>query len=174
VNTRLLALAGAVSLLLATLLSPAATGAGHRAGELEPRFEWPLRPEPPVTRPFDPPEHDFGSGHRGVDLGGGPGQPVHAAGEGVVVFAGTLAGRGVVSIDHDVLRTTYEPVEPAVAAGDRVFSGQRIGALAEGHEGCPLKACLHWGGRRGEEYLDPLRLVTRSEIRLKPWDEEDR
>ena len=53
-----------------------------------------------------------------MDLGGAPGRPVLAAGDGVVVFAGMVAGRPVVSIDHaDGLRTTYEPVAPAVGGG---------------------------------------------------------
>lgn len=135
------------------------------------RFAWPLTPEPPVVRPFDPPEDPYGPGHRGVDLGADPGQRVLAAGAGVVVFAGKLAGRGVVSIDHDVLRTTYEPVRPAVKVGDQVYQGQVIGTVDGGHAGC-ASACLHWGVRRGNppEYLNPLELLAPSRVRLKPWD----
>jgi murein DD-endopeptidase MepM/ murein hydrolase activator NlpD len=59
----------------------------------------------------------FGPGHRGVDLAAVAGAPVLAAGAGTVVFAGTVAGRGVVSVDHSGgLRTTYEPVLPTVTA----------------------------------------------------------
>ncbi|MFC4000685.1 M23 family metallopeptidase [Prauserella oleivorans] len=137
----------------------------------EPRFRWPLSPRPTVSRPFDAPDTDYGPGHRGVDLAAVPGQQVLAAGAGYVVFAGTLAGRGVVSVEHDGgLRTTYEPVRPTVAAGDQVYQGQVIGTVERGHPGCPQAACLHWGVRRGTEYLDPLRLVmTNAAIRLKPW-----
>lgn len=138
------------------------------------RFSWPLAPEPPVVRPFEPPPDPYGPGHRGVDLGARPGQPVLAAGAGVVVFAGRLAGRGVVSIDHDVLRTTYEPIRPTVSAGDQVYAGQRIGTVEPGHPECaaqaPMDRCLHWGVRRDEEYLNPLTLVADDgRIRLKPW-----
>ena len=57
-----------------------------------------------------------------------------AAGDGVVVFAGMVAGRPVVSIDHPGgLRTTYEPVDPSVAAGQRVARGSPIGTLLAGH-----------------------------------------
>ncbi|WP_155290410.1 M23 family metallopeptidase, partial [Rhodococcoides fascians] len=63
-------------------------------------FTWPLAPRPHVLRAFDPPEHDWLPGHRGVDLAGVDGQNVLAAGEGTVVFAGTVAGKPVVSIDH--------------------------------------------------------------------------
>lgn len=135
------------------------------------RFAWPLEPEPPVVRSFDQPEDPFGPGHRGVDLGAQPGQRVLAAGAGVVVFAGNLAGRGVVSIDHDVLRTTYEPLRPTVKTGDQVYQGQVIGTVDGGHAGC-ASACLHWGVRRGNppEYLNPLELLVPTRVRLKPWD----
>lgn len=127
-------------------------------------------PEPlTVTRPFDPPDHPYGPGHRGVDLGGHPGQDVRAAGAGTVVYAGQLAGRGVISIQHaDGLRTTYEPVAAAVAAGFVVSIGQVIGTLDAGHAGCPASACLHWGLRRGEVYLNPLSLLRVGPVRLLP------
>lgn len=137
------------------------------------RFAWPLHPTPPVVRSFDPPDTPFGAGHRGVDLGGRRGQPVLAASAGVVVYADKLAGRGVISIEHDAVRTTYEPVRAEVKVGDQVYEGQRIGTLESGHEGCPEAACLHWGALRTVpelQYLDPLQLVrSRSVVRLKPW-----
>lgn len=147
-------------------------GLPGQPAELEPRFSWPLGPIPQVTRPFEQPETDYGPGHRGVDLAAAPGQQVLAAGPGVVIFSGQVAGRGVVSIDHDGgLRTTYEPISPTVPAGTQVFAGQPIGTVNPGHPGCSIEACLHWGVRRGDEYLNPLALIrTESVIRLKPWD----
>jgi murein DD-endopeptidase MepM/ murein hydrolase activator NlpD len=133
-------------------------------------FSWPLAPPHPVYRRFEPPAGPYGPGHRGVDIGGSPGDPVLAAADGVVVFAGVLVDRGVVSIDHpDGLRTTYEPVEPSVSAGEAVSRGQVVGALQPGHAGCPVAACLHWGVRRGEQYLDPLVLLGPVHVRLLPW-----
>ena len=129
----------------------------------------PLPGESVVTRPFEPPPGPYAAGHRGADLGGVPGSPVLAAGGGVVVFAGMVAGRPVVSIDHaDGLRTTYEPVDPSVGAGQVVARGSPIGTLVAGHAGCPLEACLHWGLRRGETYLDPMALLRPPEVRLLP------
>jgi murein DD-endopeptidase MepM/ murein hydrolase activator NlpD len=99
-----------------------------------------------------------------------PGDAVLAAADGEVAFTGTVAGRGVVSIDHaDGLRTTYEPLVPSVAAGDRVVAGQPIGVLARGH--CPPPGCLHWGARRGtHDYVDPLGLLDDAPrpVRLLP------
>jgi murein DD-endopeptidase MepM/ murein hydrolase activator NlpD len=132
-------------------------------------YRWPLAGVPAVTRPFQPPPRPWLPGHRGVDLAGAPGVPVLAAGAGVVAFAGSVAGVGVVSIDHPGgLRTTYEPVTPLVAVGTRVVAGEPIGMLLPGHEGCPVAACLHWGLRRGGAYLDPLLLLGLARVRLYP------
>ncbi|MET8800969.1 M23 family metallopeptidase [Nocardia sp. NPDC004568] len=157
-------------LAVAALLSSGSAAAAPETG-----FDWPLRPRPMVERPFDPPDQDWLPGHRGVDLGGTPGQAVYAAGPGIVVFAGEVAGRPVVAILHDGgLRTTYEPVDAEISPGRRVTRRTRIGVLAAGHAGCRAPACLHWGLRRestahaSREYLDPLGLLGRAPIRLKP------
>ena len=129
---------------------------------------WPLDPVPEVVRGFDPPAVRGGVGHRGVDLAGSPGQPVRAALGGTVTYAGRLAGRGVVVVDHGLTRTTYEPVEATVHVGDRVAAGDRIGRLQSGGSHCAPAACLHWGWIDGEEYLDPLTLVGAGPVRLLP------
>jgi murein DD-endopeptidase MepM/ murein hydrolase activator NlpD len=149
----------------------AAVWAGEAWARPQPRLSWPLSPDPVITKYFDAPETPYGPGHRGVDLAAVPGQEVLAADVGVVVFAGLVAGRPVVSVDHDGgLRTTYEPVAAKVAAGDQVYRGQVLGTVLGGHPGCAVAACLHWGVRRGEEYVDPLSLTGEArEYRLKPW-----
>jgi murein DD-endopeptidase MepM/ murein hydrolase activator NlpD len=132
-------------------------------------YRWPLDGTPTVVRPFDPPPVPWASGHRGVDLAASPGAVVRAAGDGVVTFAGRIAGRGVVTVAHTGgLRTTYEPVEAAVPVGTSVVAGDRIGVLAAGHPGCPVAACLHWGLRQGQRYLDPLSLLGLGRVRLLP------
>ena len=131
-------------------------------------FAWPLSPAP-VVRGYHPPPAPWLAGHRGVDLSGVVGAPVVAAAPGTVVFAGEVAGRGVVSVRHPGgIRTTYEPVLPAVAVGSPVAAGGTIGTLIAGHEGCPVAACLHWGARRGADYLDPLALLGLRRVRLLP------
>jgi murein DD-endopeptidase MepM/ murein hydrolase activator NlpD len=132
-------------------------------------YRWPLDGSPAVVRRFDPPPRPWLPGHRGVDLAARAGATVRAAGPGVVAFAGTVAGRGVVSVQHaNGLRTTYEPVDPQVAEGATVAAGDALGTLVAGHAGCPVDACLHWGLRRGETYLDPLALLGFGRMRLLP------
>ncbi|WP_068065810.1 M23 family metallopeptidase [Nocardia xishanensis] len=155
----------------AFLAASTATAAAAPGGE----FGWPLRPRPMVERRFERPAQNWLPGHRGVDLAGSPGQRVLAAGAGIVVFAGEVADKPVVSIEHPGgLRTTYEPVRARVSVGARVARGTPIGTLEEGHPECAASACLHWGlrreaGRRGRfEYLDPLGLLHVAPLRLEP------
>lgn len=132
-----------------------------------------MRYGPPVRgrllRAFAPGPHPWSPGHRGVDLQASAGQEVRAAGPGVVAFAGWVGGKPVVSIDHaDGVRTTYEPVEASVEAGQNVGGGQVIGVLAAGHRAAIDGGDgLHWGARIGRRYLDPLRLLF-PPIVLKP------
>lgn len=137
------------------------------------RLGWPLRPAPAVTRAFDAPSPNWLPGHRGVDLAGVPDQAVYAAGRATVVFAGTLAGRPVVSLAHaGGLRTSYEPVEAGVRVGQLVDGSTVLGRLLPGHPGCPAAACLHWGAMWGPssraDYVDPLGLLAGTPVRLKP------
>ncbi len=127
-----------------------------------------MLPVPEVVAFFDPPESLYGSGHRGVDLAGHPGQRVRAALPGTVLYAAPLAGRGVVVVGHGATRTTYEPVTATVQGGDQVAAGDPIGTLELGGSHCLPRACLHWGWLRGDTYLDPLRLVGLGPVRLLP------
>src|SRR5581483_9457857 len=125
-----------------------------------PGWEWPMRPTPDrVVRGFDPPAQPWLPGHRGVDLAGRSGEAVHAAGAGVVTFAGRIAGVGVISVTSGVLRTTYQPLRPTVRRGQSVDAGAVIGRLTLAGSHCLPAACLHWGLLRGADYLDPLALL---------------
>ncbi|APT85002.1 M23 family metallopeptidase [Corynebacterium aquilae] len=120
-----------------------------------------------VSRPFDNPEKPWLPGHRGVDLVADVGQPVLAAQQGVVAFAGVVVGTPTVSIDHpDGLRTTYQPVEAVVVKGQVVSVGEVIGTLAAPVDQWPG---LQWGARLDRDtYVDPMLLLTPPVIRLKP------
>ncbi len=130
------------------------------------RWSWPSDGAPSVTRPFDPPSQPWLSGHRGVDLGIAVGSQILAPAEGTVIFSGSVAGRGVLSVMHEGgLRSTYEPVEPLVVTGQTVARGQAVAVVQEGHHPGPL----HWGARYGEdEYVNPLRFVVGPSV-LKSW-----
>jgi murein DD-endopeptidase MepM/ murein hydrolase activator NlpD len=160
---RLAALVAPVLLVGVLAVAPA-----RAAAEPVPVGVWPLKPAPEVVAGFDPPDAPWGSGHRGVDLLGAPGQAVHAALAGTVSFAGVLAGRGVVVVVHGDTRTTYEPVEATVEVGQVVGRDEVIGHLQGVASHCPPQACLHWGWLRGPTYLDPLDLVGGRHVRLLP------
>jgi hypothetical protein len=116
-----------------------------------------------VLRAFDPPRTAFGAGHRGVDLQLAPGAPVRAAGNGRVAFAGSVAGRGWVSVAHlDGHVTTYGPLAVIeVRAGQQVRRGARLARLADGGHGSGGRDTgLHWGARDPTgAYVDPLGLL---------------
>ncbi|WP_328978500.1 M23 family metallopeptidase [Streptomyces canus] len=124
---------------------------------------WPVGARPTVLRGWEPPATVYGRGHRGVDLAAPPGSPVRAVAAGRVSFAGRVAGRGVISVEltGTDLRTTYEPVTASVEQGAEVAAGEVVGTVEPTGSHCAT-ACVHWGLRRGEAYLDPLSL-------LPPW-----
>jgi murein DD-endopeptidase MepM/ murein hydrolase activator NlpD len=126
-----------------------------------------VRPvEGALLRLFDPPATPYGRGHRGVDLAAAPGDAVRAALGGRVTFAGQVAGRGWVTVDHGGgLDTTYGWIEPRrVVRGDVVRAGEVLGRLAvdAGH--------LDWGARLHGDYIDPLSLLGPWRARLVPVD----
>jgi murein DD-endopeptidase MepM/ murein hydrolase activator NlpD len=126
-------------------------------------YAWPVRG--PVLRGFDPPDTPYGSGHRGIDIGTGLGTTVVAAQDGVVAFAGPVAGSLFVSIDHpDGVRTTYSWLsEVGVRSGDVVRKGDPIGRSGAGHPGTSSPH-LHLGARIGSTYIDPLLLLERGSV----------
>lgn len=130
---------------------------------------WPLAPRPAVVRPFDPPARRWLAGHRGIDLGTTPGAAVLAPADGVVTFAGRVAGRPVVSLRHEGgLRSTYEPVVGALGVGGVVRAGDVVGYVSTEPGHCAPAVCLHWGALRGTTYVDPLSLLGRPPIILLP------
>ena len=104
--------------------------------------------------PFRAPETPYASGHRGIDVAADPGAVIVAPAAGTVSFAGPVAGRGVVAIDHgDGVVSAIEPVEALAAAGTTVSVGEPIGVVSSGgHCG---SACVHFGVRVHGEYVSP-------------------
>ncbi len=175
VTTQRIRASSLVPIVLSVLLGLALAGPAVAFDEpgVDPLGAWPLRPEPAVVARFDLPESPYGAGHRGVDLAGSVGQVVRSALPGRVTYAGSIAGRGVVVVDHGATRTTYEPVAASVPLGTSITRGDPIGTLELGGSHCFPRTCLHWGwiawgGITGETYLDPLRLVGLGPVRLLP------
>ncbi|MER6684288.1 M23 family metallopeptidase [Streptomyces olivaceoviridis] len=125
---------------------------------------WPVGVRPPVLRGWEPPATVYGPGHRGVDLAAPAGAPVRAVAPGRVLFAGRVAGRGVVSVAlrGTDLRTTYEPVRASVRRGQEVGAGAVVGVVEPTGSHCGTRTCVHWGLLRGDAYLNPLSV-------LPPW-----
>ena len=117
----------------------------------------------PIDDPFRPPANPYGPGNRGLDYRTTPGEPVRAAGPGVVIFAGPVAGRLAVVVLHaDNLRTSYVGVSKIdVRTGQSVEGGQPVAAATDR---------LQFGVRAGTAYLDPAVLLEggASVVRLVP------
>ncbi|MCP1413235.1 M23 family metallopeptidase [Paenarthrobacter sp. A20] len=147
---------------IATIVVAAAlAGTAGAPSRADPRWSWPLSPKPSVLRTFGPPDKPWLSGHRGVDIGpASDGGPVTAPSDGVVTFSGIVVDRAVITIDQgNGLRSSFEPVASGLKQGDAVVKGQVIGTLEPGPGHCGSTTCLHWGVRRGDDYVNPLGFV---------------
>jgi len=99
--------------------------------------------------------------HRGTDLDGDRGAPVHAANRGVVALVADLYYAGTaVYLDHGAgIVTSYLHLQRAdVAAGDTVVPGQVIGRV--GATGRVTGPHLHWAAHYGRVAFDPIDLLT--------------
>src|SRR5947199_3606175 len=121
----------------------------HAGAALDPgygTYVWPVRG--PVIRGFEPPPDPYSAGHRGIDIAAPFGSPLHAAQDGTVAFAGSVAGSLFISIDHpDGVRTTYSWLSAVtVTKGQTVTRGQVIGSTGHGHPDV-AQPHLHFGAK---------------------------
>ncbi len=116
-----------------------------------PRFTWPAPGR--VVQPV-------GGGSKGVDIAGRLGEPVLAAADGEVVYAGSgLRGYGnLLIIKHDdIYLSAYGHNERLlVREGDRVKARQKIAEIGIDGSGA---ARLHFEVRRAGSPVDPLRYL---------------
>ena len=114
---------------------------------------WPVTGRRTVTEPFVAPAHEYGPGHRGIDIAAAG--EVRAPADGVVAFVGTVVDRPLITIDHGGgLVTTFEPVIAAVSSGQEVSAGDVIGTVSTG--GHAASGTLHLGLRVHGAYVDPM------------------
>ncbi|MBT1173436.1 peptidoglycan DD-metalloendopeptidase family protein [Bifidobacterium sp. MA2] len=142
--------------------APTGTGACRAA------LSWPVD-APVVDDPFDGPDEPWLAGHRGVDLLAGEGDELIAPADGVIAFAGSVAGKRVVSIrTDDDLVLTFEPAVTDLPVGTEVRRNDPFGVVSTGSDHC-FGDCVHWGVRRGRrDYLDPEAMAAKRRIGLKP------
>lgn len=116
-----------------------------------------------LTRDFDPPDHRWLPGHRGVDFAAVAGQQVLSPAAGTISYVGWVVNRPVVTITHhDGLRSSFEPVSSAAQVGTAVSAGEVIGEVSADISHCAAP-CLHWGLRApppAEQYLNPLHFLA--------------
>jgi murein DD-endopeptidase MepM/ murein hydrolase activator NlpD len=111
-----------------------------------------------VLQEYMQPAHAYAPGHRGLDLLVPEGAEVRAPASGVIAFAGTVAGRPVITIDHGGgLITSLEPVLSLHSAGDPVERAEVVGALSSGGHAPP--GAVHFGVRLSGEYVNPRLLL---------------
>ena len=113
----------------------------------------------PVGRHYEEPGTRWGPGHRGLDYYVAPGTSVRAAGDGVISWAGPVAGRLVVTIDHGGgLWSSYSELSQLlVGAGAVVRAGTWIGRAGVTHAGA--RSGVHFSVRSDGVYVDPARFL---------------
>lgn len=119
-------------------------------------WHWPVRG--PVVRAFVA----TGQAHKGIDIGGKIGEPVHAARSGVVVYAGSgLVGYGnllILKHSEQELSAYGHNKRLLIKEGQKVTAGSVIAEL--GDSGTD-SAKLHFEVRINGKPVDPLRLLPR-------------
>jgi len=118
--------------------------------------EWSWPTEGPIAREFAPTE----VGGQGVDIAGVPGQNIHAAMAGTVVYSGRdLSGDGkLIIVKHnDSLTTIYSHADKLyVAEDDQVVAGDPIASLGWNAN---QESVLRFEVRKDGNPLDPMKFL---------------
>lgn len=118
-------------------------------------WQWPVEGVRTVIAPFRAPAHDYGPGHRGMDVAAAG--AVRAPASGAVAFRGVVADRPLLTIDHGRgLVTTLEPVQSELSAGTSVRRGDVLATVSSG--GHTPAGALHIGVRWNGDYINPMLL----------------
>ena len=118
------------------------------------RFRWPLRGA--ILKDFKEGESD------GIEIAAPTGEPVHAAADGVCIYAGDelkTYGKLVLIRHADGFITAYADLsELAVKEGDKVRRGQIIAKA--GQSGDAASPRLHFELRKDGKPVDPIRYLA--------------
>lgn len=136
--------------------SPVATRPPTSPAEAGPRrWRWPVQGE--ILTGYDP-----ARGRKGIDIGGREGDPIRAAADGKVVYAGgALKGYGqlvIVKHGEEYLTAYGHNARLMVREGQAVTAGEQIATMGLGPENRPL---LHFEVRRFGKPVNPLQLLPR-------------
>lgn len=136
----------------------------------------------PVVDTFREPACTWCPGNRGIEYATVPGQPVRSPMQGRVSYAGVVAGTRYVVVERMV--QGGQPGSAAdtalrwrVTLGGLATSGVGLGdEVAQGAVVATSGSTLHFGVRRGDEYVDPAPLLAelRTRPRLVPLDGQRR
>ncbi|RFU48228.1 peptidoglycan DD-metalloendopeptidase family protein [Paraburkholderia sp. DHOC27] len=135
-----------------TIAPPPAASDANAGAASNLAFAWPVRG--PILGTFDD------SSNKGVNIGGAAGDPVKAAADGRVVYAGNgLRGYGnLIIIKHDATYLTAYAHNRAlmVKEGDAVTKGQKIAEMGNSDSD---RVMLHFEVRRQGKPVDPLKYL---------------
>ncbi len=136
----------------APVAPPPGAGETSAAAASSIALAWPVRGQ--VLDGFDDAKN------KGINIGGAPGDPVKAAGDGRVVYAGNgLRGYGnLIIIKHDATFLTAYAHNRAlmVKEGDAVTKGQKIAEMGDTDSN---RVMLHFEVRRQGKPVDPLKYL---------------
>jgi hypothetical protein len=131
-------------------------------------FDWPVL-DARVAREFLLPEQIWLAGHRGVDLLVQEAESLLSPEDAVITFAGSVAGKNVVSLQSEHWLHSFEPAVTEYAVGETVSRSSAF-AIAQGVSDHCESTCVHWGVRDVQKiYRDPAILASGSKIVLKAW-----
>lgn len=150
----------ALLLLIIVALAPLTSTdaiAASPDGATHPVWRWPIDAPRAIASPYRAPAHEFGAGHRGVDLTTAQGTIVRAPADGAIAFRGTVVDRPLITIEHAAgYVSTFEPVSSDLTPGDTVSAGDEIGSVSAGGHAVP--GTLHLGVRLDGDYINPMLL----------------
>lgn len=129
-------------------------------------------------RPAEIPSQNWNRGHRGVDLPAQEDDLLVAPDDGIITFAGSVAGKNVVTLElieksyGEPIHVSFEPATTTLKTGDFLARGDPFALASGGSDHCGT-TCVHVGVRINKAYCDPLIFLLHRGVRLKPVDPDD-